>query len=149
MRLHNTEAIKNLDHKSVLLLLANMTSWHVYIGNNYYSGRYHNYRFQGYTVIANSAVQARQIVLDNADEILSELMLRKISGRNLLSRKSVVKISRSTIGNIVNGTIERKITTSGYREYFCSTGKISVKLLEGYIDITDNSKLKENNYESS
>lgn len=111
-------------------------TWQVWIKNNYYNGKYADYSARPYTVIASSADEAKQVVLDNADYILKSLMSKKLpNGRRVLPPRSALPITDQEIGRIEDGTVKGKATTMGDKlsTYLSPQGPMKVKLDGGKI----------------
>jgi len=107
-----------------------MKTWRVWIMNNYYNGKYPDYSARPYTVVASSKEEARKVVLDNADEVLKDLLSRRFpssggigTGRRILPPKSALPITADRIGQIEDGTIKGKLTTAKPKMFFTPTGK--------------------------
>jgi len=114
--------------------LKGLKTWQVVIFNNYYAGKYSDYRGKYYTVLASSAEEARQVVLDNADAILQDLLaLKDRNGRKTLPRSSAVRITPDRIGKIEDGTVTSRISTAGYKKLYSPQGVMMVKLSNGAI----------------
>ena len=102
----------------------------VYIGNNYYDGRYSNYHYKAYRVIAQSDEQAKQIVLSHADYVLEYfLKLKYKTGRRLLSKSKALPITEKRIGNTRLDT--SLISTADYVNVLSPAGLIKV-MFEDY-----------------
>lgn len=115
--------------------LKNYQLWDVAIGNNYYNGRYADYGFRQYPVIAGSAAEAGYTVLKHADAVLADLMTRKYNDkRKMLPPRSALTITKNRIG-----TIDRKIIRSTapnrWKRILSPEGWIEVQLT--YSRITD------------
>jgi len=84
--------------------------WSVAIGNNYYNGRYADYGFRSYPVIARSEEEARNTVLEYADEILTDLLSKRYDEkRRMLPPRSALPITENRLGRAER---KRLITTS-------------------------------------
>ena len=117
-------------------VLRGYKTWQVWIKNNYYNGKYADYSARPYTVIASSADEAKQVVLDNADYILKALMSKKLpNGRRVLPPRSALPITDQEIGRIEDGTVKGKVTTMGDKlsTYMSPQGPMKVKLDGGKI----------------
>ena len=69
--------------------------------NNYYNGKYSNYSGHSYIVIASSAEEARQLVLDNQEWVLKDLMTKKYnSKRKVLSKNLAVPITEDRVHTV-------------------------------------------------
>lgn len=79
--------------------------WNVWIKNNYYNGKYADYSARPFRVKATSEEEAKQYVLDNADEILQKLINTKNNGRSILPKSSALKITEKLIGRIEKAKI--------------------------------------------
>lgn len=114
-----------------------LSDWRLYnvgIGNNYFDGRYSNYSYRTYRVIATSQEQAKQIVLDNADYILEQLLSMKYRTRNrrLLSKNKALPITEKRIGNAwLDHTL---ICTSDFVKILSPKGLIKVKINDHQIE---------------
>jgi hypothetical protein len=109
--------------------------WEVYILNNYYNGKYADYGARPYPVLAASAEEAKQVVLDNADAILKDLLSKKLqNGKRVLPPNSAIAVSDKEIGRIEDGTVKgRRSTMGGYSTYFSPNGPLTVKLKDGNV----------------
>jgi len=96
--------------------LKGLSGWDVYIRNNYsFTGGYPKDTVHPYTVAATTGEEAKQVVLDNAAEILKAmLMIRAHSGRKILPRKYARDIVPDTIGKAE----PTRIITSPSKSYF-------------------------------
>lgn len=109
----------------------NIKLWDVIIMNNYYSGRYYDYGPRKYPVLAHSAKEAKQVVLDNADDILEDLLSKRLHNKKRLVAKShALDIEESNIGLVYPG---RKITTYVPKLMYSPHGRVHVTLREGNV----------------
>ncbi len=114
--------------------LKGLKSWAVVIFNNYYAGKYSDYRGRYFLVLASSAEEAKQVVLDNADSILHDLLaLKSHNGKKILPRGSAVRITPDRIGKIEDGTVAVRMSTAGYKKMYSPQGVMMVKLTNGAI----------------
>lgn len=116
-----------------------LRGWSVLIKNNYYTGKYPEYSTRPYTVIARSANEARQIVLDNADMILDELKTKRFhDGRLVLPKSNALPITDDRIGNIVPTTERTKVTTMKPHKVLGPNGYVMVTFTNGEVtSVTD------------
>jgi hypothetical protein len=99
--------------------------------NNYYDGRYANFSGRPYYVIAGSAEEAKQTVLDNADHILKDILLKKLpSGRKVLPKMYAMAIVDSNIRKIDN---ESALTTWKPRPFVTPDGVMMIHVKSGKI----------------
>jgi TonB family protein len=111
-----------------------LKTWQVVIFNNYYAGKYSDYRGRYYYVLATSPEEAKQVVLDNADGILQELLAMKShNGKKILPRSSAVRITSNRIGKIEDGTVAGRMSTAGFKKMFGPQGPMMVKLSGGAV----------------
>jgi hypothetical protein len=109
-------------------------TWQVWIKNNYYNGKYPDYSARPYRVIAGSADEARQVVLDNADRVLKDLLSKKFpSGKRVLPPKSALPIEAKHIGAVDDGTMKGQITTGRPITMLSPQGPMTVELDAGNI----------------
>jgi len=109
-------------------------TWQVWIKNNYYNGKYPDYSARPYRVIAGSADEARQVVLDNADRILNDLLSKKFpSGKRVLPPRSALPIEAKHIGAVDDGTEKGRVTTSRPITMLSPQGPMTVMLDAGNI----------------
>jgi hypothetical protein len=109
-------------------------TWQVWIKNNYYNGKYPDYTARPYRVIASSADEARQVVLDNADRVLKDLLSKKFpSGKRVLPPKSALPVEAKHIGAVDDGTMKGQITTSKPITMLSPQGPMTVMLDAGNI----------------
>lgn len=122
--------------------LKNYQLWDVAIGNNYYNGRYADYNFKPYPVIAGSAEEARETVLKYADSVLADLKSKQRynSQRRLLPARRALSITEQHLGRteqkIIRSTSPRK-----WKTMLSPQGWIQVQLK--YSKITDCRKIDE------
>jgi len=119
--------------------LKGLKTWQVVIMNNYYRGKYSDYSGRYYYVLATSKDEARQVVLDNADDILKDLLsMKSVNGKKILPRGSAIAITDKRIGDIKDGTEAGRMTTAGYKKMFGPQGPMMVKLSGGaVVDVKD------------
>ena len=121
-------------------VLKNYQVWDVCIGNNYYNGKYADFSYRGYPVIAGSAEEARQTVLKYADSVLSDLKSKKYSSkRRMLPPRSALPVTEKYIGR-VNQRILRNVTR-GHKTILSPEGWVEVQLKNS--QITDLRKIDE------
>lgn len=108
-------------------------AWEVYIMNNYYNGRHSDYSARPYLVVASTAAEAKDVVLTNAEEILQDLLSRKLSsGRKLLPRRSALAITPGRVrGATETATASKRSTTK--IDLWSPDGLVKVKLESGRI----------------
>jgi hypothetical protein len=134
----NSAAVKE-EAMGTFAALKGLKTWQVVIFNNYYAGKYSDYRGRYYYVLATSPQEARQVVLDNADGILQELLAMKShNGKKILPRGTAVRITPNHIGKIEDGTVEGRMSTAGFKKMFGPQGPVMVKLSGGaVVDMQD------------
>lgn len=103
--------------------------WGVRIKNNYYAGKYYDYSSHAYPVLANSEEEAIQLVLTHADEVLQDLMTKRLhSGKKLVSPSHPVKITAREIldakpMSITTMKPKKMLTAQGFADVMLSNGK--------------------------
>jgi hypothetical protein len=103
-------------------------------------------------VIAGSADEARQVVLDNADRVLKDLLSKKFpSGKRVLPPKSALPVEAKHIGAVDDGTMKGQITTSRPITMLSPQGPMTVMLDAGNIvdverDVEEGSKPSKKEY---
>ena len=129
---------------ALMSALKGLKTWQVVIRNNYYRGKYTDYSGRYYYVLADSADQAREVVLDNADAILQDLLSMKAhNGKKILPRSSAVPITPERIGEIKDGTEHGRMSTAGYKKMFGPNGVVMVKLSGGSVQDVKDSEVTE------
>jgi len=104
--------------------------WDVTVMNNYYRGKYADYGARHYSVVAGSAEEARQVVLNNPDYVLQDLLSRKLqSGKKVLPRGSALPVEEKRVGDAKPGSI----TTMGLKKMLTPDGVQSFKFTNGKI----------------
>lgn len=127
--------MNNIDHvseQSTIAALHGWGVWEVFIGNNYYNGRYSTFSYRGYEVIATSAEQARKIILLNADLVLEHLKTKRYGinqQRKVISVKAAVPITPRLIAK----SVESSITITQARPMISPDGVIAVETIDGAI----------------
>lgn len=107
--------------------------WDVNIGNNYYNGRYADYRFRAYPVIAGLAQEAKQTVLKYRDAVLADLKTKRYNDkRKMLPRGSALPISPNRIG-IVEQKIILSTAPESWKRILCPKGWVQVQLTRSQI----------------
>jgi hypothetical protein len=115
-------------------VLKGLKTYQVVIFNNYYAGKYSDYRGRYYYVLATSPEEAKQVVIDNADGILQELLAMKSqNGKKILPRGTAVRITPERIGKIEDGTVAGRMSTAGFKKMFGPQGPMMVKLSGGAV----------------
>lgn len=113
--------------------LKNYQLWDVVIGNNYYNGRYADYGFKTYPVIASSAEQARHTVLEYADAVLTDLKTKPYNhNRKLLPPRTALAITENSIGPI-NQRIIRSTAQDRWKQILSPEGWVQVQLTNSRI----------------
>lgn len=129
-----SDAVEESAEDTFVSALKGLKSWQVVIMNNYYAGKYTDYRGRYYYVIASSADEARQVVINNADAILQDLLSMKThQGKKILPRGSAIAITDKRIGDIKDGTEAGRMTTAGFKKMFGPQGPMMVKLSGGAV----------------
>lgn len=129
-----TESVGEAAEDAFVSALKGLKSWQVVIMNNYYAGKYTDYRGRYYYVIASSADEARQVVINNADAILQDLLSMKThQGKKILPRSSAIPITDKRIGDIKDGTEAGRMSTTGFKRMFGPQGPMMVKLSGGAV----------------
>lgn len=109
--------------------------WEVSILNNYYNGKYADYTSRVYPVVASSADEAKQVVLQNAEAILQDLLTKKSqNGKKILPRGTALPITEKLIVNVEDGTLRHKRTTSMPKPFFTPDGQKMLTLNMGNIE---------------
>ena len=130
-----------MNHIALIAALKNYQLWDVAIGNNYYNGRYADYGFRQYPVIAGSAAEAGFTVLKYADEMLAHLKTQKYNDkRKMLPPRSALPITEQRIGRI-DQKIIRSTANGRWKRVLSPEGWIEVQLK--YSTITDLRKIDE------
>jgi hypothetical protein len=128
------ESVGEAAEDTFVSALKGLKSWQVTIFNNYYAGKYSDYRGRYYYVIASSPEEAKQVVLDNADGILQDLLsMKSHNGKKILPRSSAIPITDKRIGEIKDGTEAGRMTTAGFKKMFSPQGPMMVKLSGGAV----------------
>lgn len=129
-----SDAVEESAEDAFVSALKGLKSWQVVIFNNYYAGKYTDYRGRYYYVLASSASEARQVVINNADAILQDLLsMKSANGKKILPRGSAIAITDKRIGEIKDGTEAGRMTTAGYKRMFGPQGPMMVKLSGGAV----------------
>lgn len=90
-----------MNRSCVMPVLRGYQLWDVEIGNNYFNGRYPNFSYRRYPVIAVDSNQARRIVLEHSNEILKDLKSKQYnSHRRLLPQTAALPITDSLVGSV-------------------------------------------------
>jgi len=114
--------------------VTDLKTWQVVIFNNYYAGKYSDYRGRYYYVLARNADEAKQVVLDNADGILQDILsMKSHNGKRILPPSKAVPITSGRIGKIEDGTVAGRMSTAGYKKMFGPQGLMMVKLSGGAV----------------
>jgi hypothetical protein len=128
------EGVAEATPETTVSALRGYKTWQVWIKNNYYNGKYPDYSARPYRVIAGSADEARQVVLDNADRVLKDLLSKKFpSGKRVLPPKSALPVEAKHIGAVDDGTMKGQITTSRPITMLSPQGPMTVMLDGGNI----------------
>lgn len=107
--------------------------WDVHIGNNYYNGRYADYRFRAYPVIASSAAEAGYTVLEYADEVLADLKTKQYNNkRKMLPPRSALEITKNRIGPVEQRII-RSTIPDRWKRILSPEGWLEVQLAHSRI----------------
>lgn len=108
--------------------LKNYQIWDVAIGNNYYNGRYADYGFTQYPVIAGSAAEAGYTVIKYADAVLADLKTKRYNHkRKMLPPRSALEITINRIGTI-DQKIIRSTAPNGWKRMLSPEGWVEVQL---------------------
>ena len=102
-----------------------LTVWTVWILNNYYAGKFYEWGARPFHVLATSEEEAKQVVLDNREDILDILKQKRISGRKLLSKKYTLPIEK--LGKVTKGTLT---ATSKKIDFFSPNGIIKAQIID-------------------
>jgi hypothetical protein len=130
----DAEDVAEATPETTVSALRGYKTWQVWIKNNYYNGKYPDYSARPYRVIASSADEARQVVLDNADRVLKDLLSKKFpSGKRVLPPRSALPIEAKHIGAVDDGTEKGQITTSRPITMLSPQGPMTVMLDAGNI----------------
>lgn len=115
--------------------------WDVNIGNNYYNGKYADYSYRQYPVIAGSAEEAKNTVLKYCDEVLADLKSKRYSSkRRMLPPRSALPVTERHLGTVEQRII-RSTTPSGWKTILSPQGWLEVQLKNS--KITDLRKMDE------
>ncbi len=113
---------------------SNLQVWEVTIWNNYYRNKYADWSPRPYPVLATSAEEAKQVVLQHADEILKDLLSKKLqNGKRVLPPRSALPITDKLIGRVEDGTVKGKRSTYKPLKYISPNGWMEVTLKDGHI----------------
>lgn len=113
---------------------SNLQVWEVTIWNNYYRNKYADWSPRPYPVLATSADEAKQVVLQHADEILKDLLSKKLqNGKRVLPPRSALPITDKLIGRVEDGTVKGKRSTYKPLKYISPNGWMEVTLKDGHI----------------
>jgi hypothetical protein len=113
--------------------LKNYQLWDVLIGNNYYNGRYADYNFRAYPVIAGSAVEDGYTVLKHSDAVLEDLKTKKYNHRRrMLPPRSALEINKNRIGTIEQ-RIVRSTAAQRWKTVISPEGWVDVQLAHSQI----------------
>ncbi len=133
-KLKTSDDVAEASPETTMAGLRGLKSWQVIIMNNYYRGKYSDYSGRQFYVLATSPEEAKEVVLDNADDILKDLLAMKgHNGKKILPRGSAVRITPDRIGNIEDGTVAGRLSTAGFKKMYSPQGVMSVKLSGGAI----------------
>jgi hypothetical protein len=128
------EGMAEASPETTFNVLKGLKTWQVVIFNNYYAGKYSDYRGRFYYVLAHSPEEAKQVVIDNADGILQELLaMRGHNGKKILPSSKAVPITSGRIGKIEDGTVAGRMSTAGFKKMFGPQGPMMVKLSGGNV----------------
>jgi hypothetical protein len=115
-------------------MASNLKVWEVTIWNNYYRNKYADWSPRPYPVLATSAEEAKQVVLQHADEILKDLLSKKLhNGKRVLPPRSALPITDKLIGRVEDGTVKGKRSTYKPLKYISPNGWMEVTLKDGHI----------------
>jgi len=129
-----SESLGEAEEDAFVSALKGLKTWQVVIFNNYYAGKYTDYRGRYYYVLASSEDEARQVVLSNADGILHDILsMKSHNGKKILPRSTAVPITDKRIGKIEDGTVAGRMSTAGYKKMFGPEGVMMVKLSAGEV----------------
>ncbi len=130
----NEQGVDEAQEDAFMSGLRGLKSWQVVIRNNYYNGKYSDYSGRYFYVLATSAEEAKQVVLDNADAILQDLLAMKShNGKKILPRGKAVRITADRIGKIEDGTVAGRMSTANFKKMYSPQGVMMVKLSNGAI----------------
>ena len=123
--------LENIEHERE----GELKQWLVAIGNNYYNGKYADYGYRYFPVLARTADEARQVAIDNGDFILQRLLAKKLpSGRRVLPPNSARPITAKSIGRIKPGTV----MSDEFRPYASPHGIVNAIVQGDVVEIKDN-----------
>ena len=133
-KLKTSDDVEEASPETTMAGLRGLKTWQVIIMNNYYRGKYSDYSGRQFYVLATSPEEAKEVVLDNADDILKDLLAMKgHNGKKILPRGSAVRITSDRIGKIEDGTVAGRLSTAGFKKMYSPQGVMSVKLSGGAI----------------
>ena len=128
------EGVTEASPETTFNLLKGLKTWQVVLFNNYYAGKYSDYRGRYYYVLASSPEEARQVVLDNSDAILQDILsMKSQNGKKILPRGTALPITDKRIGEIKDGTEAGRMSTMGFKRMFGPQGPMMVKLSDGAV----------------
>ena len=111
--------------------LKDWQEWNVKIRNNFYTGKYATDSIRLYSVVANSPEEARQLVLDNAEYVLSDLLSKRLhSGKRLLPPNSARPLDEK---NVLDKAVPGSLTTVGFKKMLTPNGPMMLKFSNGKI----------------
>jgi hypothetical protein len=117
-----------MNRLSTFAALKGYQLWDVNIGNNYYTGRYAEFGYRPYPVIAASNEEVEKTVLKYADQILEDLKTKKYSSkRRMVPPSSALKITKSRLGRVERRVI-RSTTDSKWKKIISPLGWVEVQL---------------------
>ena len=122
-----------MTNQQLMIMLTGYQTWCVYIFNNFYTGSRYEYCPHGYLVIASSEAQARQVVLDNAADIMEDLKQIRQNGRRIIRKSERLGITAKALGVVKNGITHYMTTTTKPKRVFTPNGVRWVMLNKGHI----------------
>jgi len=118
-----------MNHHTMLTHIRGYSLWDVYIGNNYFTGRYTNYGFRSFPVLASSETQARNTVLKYRDSVLEQLKQQRYNEkRRLLPLRTALAITEQRLGTVRQGSVIRSTATGQWRTILSPEGWVDVQL---------------------
>ena len=123
-----------MNNHTMLTYLRGYSLWDVYIGNNYYNGRYADYGYRDFPVLASSESQARDTVLKYSDLVLRQLKQRRYNKkRPLLPLRTALEITENRIGTVRRGSVIRSTPAGQWKHILSPEGWVDVQLKNNHI----------------
>ena len=118
-----------MNHHTMLTHLRGYSVWDVYVGNNYYNGRYADYGFRAVPVLASSETQARNTVLKYRNSVLEQLKQRRYNEkRRMLPPRTALEITEQRLGTVRQGGVIRSTLEGQWKTILSPEGWVDVQL---------------------